>query len=249
MAEKPTYEELQQTIDELRRINALHVLKEENLQEGSGQLGALIESIPDVVFFKDGQGRHLIVNRACEETVGLERRNILGKTNDQLLPPDLAGYCNRSDSTVFEEQKTVRFEEHMIKNGGETVFFETIKFPVFDKQNHMTGLGGVSRDITERKRVEEALRESERRYGSFVKHFQGIAFGGSMDFTPVFFHGSVEEVTGYTEQDFLAGQPRWEKRWKRAKNKNFNDVPAFGECPFLALGLHDPRWQNSRSGV
>jgi len=51
----------------------------------------------------------------------------------------------------------------------------------------------------------------EDKYRSFVDNFQGIAFRGRMDFTPIFFHGSVERMTGYTEEEFLAGQPRWDQ--------------------------------------
>ncbi len=60
-----------------------------------------------------------------------------------------------------------------------------------------------------RKRAEKALMESENRYRSFVKNFKGIAFQGRMDFTPIFFHGAVEEITGYTEPEFLDGKPSW----------------------------------------
>ena len=56
-----------------------------------------------------------------------------------------------------------------------------------------------------------ALSESEERYRSFVQNFQGIAFRGRMDFTPIFFHGAVEELTGYPEQEFLDGKPRWDE--------------------------------------
>jgi PAS domain S-box-containing protein len=67
----------------------------------------------------------------------------------------------------------------------------------------------LKHEIAERRRVEEALRESEELYRSFVQGFQGIAFRGRMDFTPIFFHGAVEEITGYTEEEFTRGQPRW----------------------------------------
>jgi len=67
----------------------------------------------------------------------------------------------------------------------------------------------IRADAEERKRAEDALGESEERYRSFVTHFNGIAFRGQMDFSPFFFHGAVEDITGYTEDDFLDGRPQW----------------------------------------
>ena len=59
--------------------------------------------------------------------------------------------------------------------------------------------------------AEKRVRESEERYRSFVENFQGIAFQYGVDFTPVFFHGAVAEITGYTEEDFISGTSSWEK--------------------------------------
>jgi PAS domain S-box-containing protein len=63
----------------------------------------------------------------------------------------------------------------------------------------------------ERTRAKDALRESEQRYRTFVQSFRGIAYLSTADWIPVFFHGAVEEITGYTEQDFVAGNPRWDQ--------------------------------------
>jgi PAS domain S-box-containing protein len=61
----------------------------------------------------------------------------------------------------------------------------------------------------ERARIQEALAAGEQRYRLFIKNLQGIAFQARMDFTPIFVHGAVEAIAGYTEQEFLAGEPRW----------------------------------------
>jgi len=58
--------------------------------------------------------------------------------------------------------------------------------------------------------IERALRESEERYRSFVQNFLGIAYRMDMDFAPVFFHGAVEEITGYSEEELVAGNPSWD---------------------------------------
>ncbi len=61
----------------------------------------------------------------------------------------------------------------------------------------------------ERKKASDALRESERKYRSFVQNFKGIAFQNKLDFTPAFIHGAVEEITGYKEQQFTEGGLKW----------------------------------------
>jgi len=66
-------------------------------------------------------------------------------------------------------------------------------------------------DITARKHTEERLRESEARYRSFMENFEGIAYRGRLDWVPIFFHGTVEKITGYTEEDLVAGDPQWDQ--------------------------------------
>lgn len=69
----------------------------------------------------------------------------------------------------------------------------------------------LKQEIAERKGAEEALRDSEELYRSFVQGFQGIAFRSHLDFTPIFFHGAVETISGYTEDEFTNGEPRWDQ--------------------------------------
>jgi diguanylate cyclase (GGDEF)-like protein/PAS domain S-box-containing protein len=69
----------------------------------------------------------------------------------------------------------------------------------------------LEKEIMERKRVEQALRESEERYRSFLQKFRGIAFRRTIDFVPIFFHGAVEEITGYTAEEFVTENPAWDQ--------------------------------------
>jgi PAS domain S-box-containing protein len=69
----------------------------------------------------------------------------------------------------------------------------------------------LTREVTIRRRAEEVLRESEERYRSFVESFHGIAFRMKPDYTPIFFHGAVEQVTGYSEAELMMGAPRWDQ--------------------------------------
>ncbi|NPV06821.1 MAG: PAS domain S-box protein [Anaerolineae bacterium] len=75
----------------------------------------------------------------------------------------------------------------------------------------LEGLAGSLAVGLERLTAEAALRTSEERYRAFMGAFQGIAYRGGMDFVPEFFHGAVEAITGYTEEEFTAGSPRWDQ--------------------------------------
>lgn len=66
------------------------------------------------------------------------------------------------------------------------------------------------KSLLEYKKVQEALRKREEIYQSFVRNLQGIAFQSSLNFTPVFFHGTIEEITGYFEDDFVMGTIKWD---------------------------------------
>lgn len=127
---------------------------EEKLRETNTMLQALIQAIPDVVFFKDAQNRYLIANSAMEKFTGLSQVQLAGKTDEELLPPDLAENCRISDEAVAQTLKVVRFEEQYTR-ADKKGFVDTIKAPVFDDRGKLVGLVGVSREITERKQMEE----------------------------------------------------------------------------------------------
>ena len=118
----------------------------------------LLDTIPDIVYFKDREGHNLIVNKAFEEFVGLKKAEIIGKTDEQLFPPDLAERCNFSDREVFKKGRALDFEEDCIGKDGKRRFFDTIKSPVYDEHRNIIGLVGVSRNITEYRQTLEDLQ-------------------------------------------------------------------------------------------
>ncbi len=80
-----------------------------------------------------------------------------------------------------------------------------------DEITLLTIVGEMLTTALEREQVERALRESEEKYRSFAQNFQGIAFRSGMNWIPMFFHGAVEKITGYTEADFVSGNPQWDQ--------------------------------------
>jgi two-component system cell cycle sensor histidine kinase/response regulator CckA len=191
--------------EQAQREIAERTQAEEALRETGARLQTLIQAIPDVVYFKDAQGRNLVSNRAFEELVGLGQTEIVGKTDEQLLPPDLAEYCRQSDKEAMRKHEPVRFEEPFVGADGGGRIFETIKAPLFDAQDNIVGLVGVSRDITERKQAEEALRESEHRLRSFLNNSPDTIYIYDLA-THELVYLNRDEFCGYSQDELLADE-------------------------------------------
>lgn len=131
----------------------------QKLVETKAQLEALINAIPDIIFFKNRERKYVIVNKAFEQTFRLSQEKILGKDDAQLLPADLAAQCMESDAAVFNLRQLFVAEEILEGKDGQKVVLETIKAPLFGADGSLTGLVGISRDITQRKKNEEELRQ------------------------------------------------------------------------------------------
>lgn len=186
------------------RISSKRRQTGEALRETNKRLQVLIQAIPDVVFFKDAQRHNVTVNRTCENLMGLTQEEIVGKTDEQLLPADLAEYCRKSDEEVLTKHETLRFEEQTIGKKGERIFFETIKAPVYDSQGNVVGLVGVSRDVTERKQMEETLHESERRYRNLVENAPEVIYTLSAEEgTITSLNPAFEKLTGWSRTEWL----------------------------------------------
>lgn len=148
---------------------------EQELREANARFSSLLEALPDIIYFKDSEGRNLIINRAMEELAGMNREAIIGRKDEEFLPKELAAQCRLSDEKVWQEKKPLRFYERWEEQDGKIRYFETIKAPVFDNDGNIIGIVGISRDITEKKLVEDRLKKSERDFrGLFENSTLGL---------------------------------------------------------------------------
>jgi PAS domain S-box-containing protein len=133
------------------------------LLNSKGQLRSLVDTIPDLVWLKDTKGVYLSCNTKFERFFGSKEVEIIGKTDYDFVEKDLADIFTQNDRRSMEAGKpTVNEEEITYADDGHREYLETIKNPMYDSNGKMIGVLGVGRDITERKRIEDALLHAKR---------------------------------------------------------------------------------------
>lgn len=136
---------------------------EEALRESQTLFQSLVESMPQNVFSKDLAGRFTFANQRYCRTQNKSLAEILGKTDFELHPPELAEKYRIDDCHVVETRQTFETVEEHQPFEGEKFYVHVIKTPIYDSEGRIRGLLGMFWDITERKRIEESLRASEKK--------------------------------------------------------------------------------------
>jgi len=139
------------------------VKAEEALRQNHALLSAIMDASIDLIYVKDLEGRYVHMNQAGVRALGIPVEDIIGSDDRLLWGHELAASCIDSDRRVIETGETYTTEESG-RTRGKTVYYLTTKAPYRDPEGRIIGVIGVSRDITERKHAEEALRISEERF-------------------------------------------------------------------------------------
>jgi PAS domain S-box-containing protein len=134
------------------------------LQESEATSRALINAPTDSVLLLDGRGVILDLNKIAAERFAKGRDEMIGTCADSSLPKDIAERRRSLISQIFETGRAVRFEDQ--RDG---IWYDTVAYPISDKDGVVRRLAVIARDITERKQMEEHLNNHRRQLEELVK--------------------------------------------------------------------------------
>jgi PAS domain S-box-containing protein len=181
---------------------------EEALANERNVLRTLIDTLPDNIFIKDAESRFVTTNLVHVHHLRAKTLDeIVGKTDFDLYPRELAAsYYADEQAVIRSGQPLVNREERTIDPGGKTRWLLTTKVPLRDDQGKIIGIVGVNRDITERKQMEEELRESEERFRGIAERSLDVIFTTDREGRITYISPAVERVLGYKPEE-VVGQP------------------------------------------
>jgi diguanylate cyclase (GGDEF)-like protein/PAS domain S-box-containing protein len=123
------------------------------------QQKAILDNIPDIAWLKDVQGRFIAVNEPFAKACGFKVEEIIGKTDLDIWPKELALSYRADDQEVMFSKKRKCVQERLISQEGGEQWLETIKTPFFDDHNKVIGTTGIARNISLHKNEAERLKE------------------------------------------------------------------------------------------
>lgn len=175
---------------------------EEALRASEERFRAIISNSPTLVFLKDTGGRYLHVNRQFERAFHMTRAQVVGKTDEAIFVPEQAAMYRANDLKVLQAGVSLEFEEVAMHDDGPHTSIVS-KFPLYDGVGKLFALCGISTDITDRKRAEEALRQSEERYrGIFENAVEGI-FQTTLEGKYIAVNPALAHMYGYDSPDHM----------------------------------------------
>ena len=131
----------------------------EAVRQTEHRMQEIVDNSPSPMYAKAVDGRYLMVNRRYEELFGLKSEDVVGKTDADIIgDPELARRLQKNDRLVVTRGEPVQFDEVLNFKDGEHAYV-SMKFPMRDLDGEIYAVGGISTDITERKKAEQALQE------------------------------------------------------------------------------------------
>jgi PAS domain S-box-containing protein len=189
--------------EELRRQSAEREQVEKALRDEQAFYHSLVECLPQNIFRKDREGRVTFGNGRYCATVKRSLPELLGKTDFDLFPPELAVKYRRDDQHVMETGSMLEaVEQHRLPDGT-LLHVQVVKTPVRDGAGNVAGTQCIFWDVTERVRAEEAIAASEHRYRQLTEATLDAIILADQDGRITLFNPAAERLFGYTAAEVV----------------------------------------------
>ena len=169
-------------------------------------LKGILDNIPDMAWLKDIDSRFILVNRPFAEACGVEVGEVVGKTDLDVWPAELAAKYIADDREVMHTGLSKTVEEPLVDVKGETRWIETTKSPVYDDEGRIIGTTGIARDITKRKRAETALESMSHEFTALLENTTDFVYMKDENSRFRFCSQSLAKLTGHDNWRELIGK-------------------------------------------
>ena len=157
----------------------------------------IIDSVDNIIFVKDINFTYIVCNQAFEKFVGKANHEIIGKTDYEIFGKEVADFFRSYDVKMFEGDKSQSNFEWVTYPDGSQVYLYTVKSPLVNSDGKLLGLVGNSADLTEQKRVEEALLESEEQFKLMMQQSPSIIELYDLNGLQIEVNHAYEELWGF----------------------------------------------------
>lgn len=165
------------------------------LEENKQLLQSIIDNTSSPIFIKKLNGEYLLINKNFGELFGTTNEQIIGKTDYDFLPRDIAEMYRNSDLEVAKKLSELKSEETIEQKDGIHTYL-AVKYPLYDATGRIYAIGGISTDITERKKLEESLKATD---AFFNMSFDIFTVAKNEHFIKI--NTAFTNTLGYTQED------------------------------------------------
>jgi PAS domain S-box-containing protein len=179
------------------RTDVTDLLKiQSSLAESESLFQTVVDNSPAALTMKDREGRFLSVNKTFVEWMNASPEEIIGKTINDFYQDDLSEPKNSGEQEILETGKKIMVEGSRLYNDGKHRFISSHKSPIYSADGDISGICTVILDITDRKKSEEALLESEERFRTL---FEAANYGILVhrNFKPLYANHALADLYGY----------------------------------------------------
>ena len=130
---------------------------EAQVRRRTREISSILRYTPAVVYIKDGEGCYTLVNPMFEELFGVGADQVRGKTDEEILPPEIARQFRQNDRQVLEEKRPIQAQQRISTGDGMRTYL-SVNFPIYDEAGSPFGVCGIATDVTAVKKAEDQLR-------------------------------------------------------------------------------------------